>query len=73
MRTQDLTEIARQMIRMHGLRAQAVATMRAAEMQARGEAAEHDRWEAIQSVISELKQRRARKERSAWAAEDARS
>lgn len=62
MRTQDLTEIARQMIRMHGLRAQAVATMRAAEMQARGEAAEHDRWEAINSVISELKQRRVHRE-----------
>jgi hypothetical protein len=43
------------MIRLHGLRAQAVAMERAAEMRQQGDVAGFDRWQSIHAAISEFR------------------
>ena len=55
MRTVTPLGTARNMIRLHGLRAQAVAMERAAEMRQQGDAAGLDRWQSIHAAISELR------------------
>lgn len=52
----DAQETALKMIRLHGLRAQAVALERAAEMRQQGDAAGHDLWQQIHAGICELRQ-----------------
>ena len=44
------------MIRLHGLRAQAVALERAAELRQQGNVAAHDLWQQIHAAICELRQ-----------------
>ena len=44
------------MIRVYGLRAQAVALERAAELRQRGDLAAHDLWQQIHTAIRELRQ-----------------
>jgi hypothetical protein len=48
-------DIARMMIRRHGLRAQAVAVQHAAEMRLQGDAAGLDRWQRTHAAICELR------------------
>ena len=48
-------ETALNMIRLHGLRAQAIASERAAEMRQQGDAAGHDLWQQIHAAICELR------------------
>jgi hypothetical protein len=59
MRDQDIRRdaqaTAQSMIRLHGLRAQAVALERAAEMRHQGDVARHDLWQAIHAAICELR------------------
>ena len=55
MQQSDPREVARMMIERHGLRAQAVALERAAEMQTKGDTAEFDRWQSIHAAICELR------------------
>jgi hypothetical protein len=43
------------MIRLHGLRAQAVAQERAAELRHQGDVSGHDLWQQIHAVICELR------------------
>jgi hypothetical protein len=43
------------MIRMHGLRAQAVALERAAELRHQGDVAGQDLWQQIHAAICELR------------------
>jgi hypothetical protein len=61
MREQDIRRDAQatavSMIRLHGLRAQAVALQRAAEMRQRGDLASHDLWQQVHAAICELRQR----------------
>jgi hypothetical protein len=47
-------ETALNTIRLHGLRAQAAATERAAEMRQQGDVAGHDLWQQINAAICEL-------------------
>ena len=63
---QDPIGVARLMIRRHGLRAGAVAAVRASEAQLGGAPAELDRWRSVQAAISEL--RRTASDRTAAAA-----
>jgi hypothetical protein len=62
MHAQDIRRNAREtalmMIRLHGMRAQAIASQRAAEMRQQGDAAGHDLWQQIQTAICELRQAR---------------
>ena len=51
----DAQETALKMINLHGLRAQAVALERAAEMRQQGDAAGHDLWHQIHAAICELR------------------
>ncbi len=55
MKTATTVGTARNMIRLHGLRAQAVAMERAAEMRQQGDVAGFDRWQSIHAAISELR------------------
>jgi len=59
MREQDVRrnaqETALSMIRLHGLRAQAVALERVAEMRQQGDAAGLDRWQQVHAAICELR------------------
>ena len=59
MREQDIRREAQgaalSMIRLHGLRAQAVALERAAELRQRGDVAAHDLWQQIHAAIRELR------------------
>ncbi len=55
MPTANLTDVAHAMIRRHGLRAGAVALERAAETRIGGGTAEHERWQAVHTLICELK------------------
>ena len=48
-------ETARMMVRLHGLRAQAIAQERAAEMRQQGDTAGLDHWEQIHAAICELR------------------
>lgn len=52
---QDAQETALAMIRLHGLRAQAVAQERAAELRQQGNVAGYDRWQQIHTAICELR------------------
>lgn len=51
MREADTVEIARRMIRMHGLRAQAVALERVEEQRLAGNTQGLDRWQAVHAAI----------------------
>jgi hypothetical protein len=51
----DAQETALKMIRLHGLRAQAIALERAAEMRQQGNVAGHDQWQHIHAAICELR------------------
>ena len=53
---QDVRATALSMIRMHGLRAQAIASERAAEMRQQGDIAGIDRWQQVHVAICELRQ-----------------
>jgi hypothetical protein len=59
MREQDLRRDAQttalSMIRMHGLRAQAVALERAAELRQQGDVSGYDLWQQIHAAICELR------------------
>lgn len=48
-------DTALSMIRLHGLRAQAVALERTAELRQQGDVAGHDLWQQIHSAICELR------------------
>jgi hypothetical protein len=66
----SVLDIARMMIRRHGLRAQAVAMEHAAEMRLQGDAAGLDRWQRTHAAICEL--RRTAMSRQ-WASQQATS
>jgi hypothetical protein len=51
----EAQERALSMIRLHGLRAQAVALERVAELRQQGDVAGHDRWQQIHAAICELR------------------
>ena len=51
----DAQATAMSMIRLHGLRAQAVALERAAELRQQGDVAGHDLWQQIHAAICELR------------------
>jgi hypothetical protein len=56
MRHQNAKETAQMMLRLHGLRAQAIAQQHAAEMRQQGNAAGLDRWQQIHTAICEMRQ-----------------
>jgi len=60
MREQDVRRDAQatalSMIRMHGLRAQAVALERSAELRQQGDVAGFDLWQQVHAAIRELRQ-----------------
>jgi predicted transposase YdaD len=56
MRHQDAKETAQMMLRLHGLRAQAIAQERAAEMRQQGDAKGLDHWQQIHMAICEMRQ-----------------
>ena len=66
MREQDIRRDAQatalSMIRLHGLRAQAVALERAAEMRQQGDVAQYDLWQQIHAAICELRRTAPAKE-----------
>ena len=51
----DAQEKALKMIRLHGLRAQAIALQHAAEMRHQGDTAGLDQWQQIHAAICELR------------------
>jgi hypothetical protein len=51
----DAQETALKMIRLHGLRAQAVALERAAELRQQHDPAGHYQWQQIHAAICELR------------------
>jgi len=55
MHAEPALETARKMIRLHGLRAQAIALEHTAEMRQQGDAAGLDHWQAIHAAICELR------------------
>ena len=55
MQPQPALETARKMIRLHGLRAQAIALEHSAEMRQQGDAAGLDHWQAVHAAICELR------------------
>ncbi len=61
MRHQNAQETAQMMIRLYGLRAQAIAHERAAEMRQQGDTAGLDHWEQIHTAICGMR-RPARQE-----------
>ncbi|MGE0222852.1 MAG: hypothetical protein AB7F35_20555 [Acetobacteraceae bacterium] len=62
MQASEALETARSMIRLHGLRAQAIAEERVAEMRQQGDTAGLERWQQVHGAIREL--RRTLHERS---------
>ncbi len=54
---QDVQSTALSMIRLHGLRAQAVALERAAELRQQGDLARYDLWQQVHAAICELRQK----------------
>jgi hypothetical protein len=56
MQDYDSQQTAKAMIQLHGLRAQAIARERAAEMRQQGDTAGMERWEAVHTAICELRQ-----------------
>ena len=55
MQIEETKQIALSLIERYGMRAQAVASERAAELQNAGDAAGFDKWRLIQDLISELR------------------
>ncbi len=59
MRVQEVQQVAQEtalsMIKMHGLRAQAVALERAAELRQQGDVSGYDRWQQVHAAICELR------------------
>jgi len=55
MQTEDARQMALSLIQRYGLRAQAVANERAAEMQSAGDAAGFDKWREVHDLIWELR------------------
>ena len=53
---QDARATALSMIRLYGLRAQAIASERAAEMRQKGDTVGLDRWQQVHVAICELRQ-----------------
>lgn len=51
----DSKQIARNIMSVHGLRAQAVVHERAAESRAQGDTAGLERWQAVEAAIAELR------------------
>jgi hypothetical protein len=51
----DAQATALSMIKLHGLRAQAVAQERAAELRQQGDVAGHDLWQQVYAAICELR------------------
>jgi hypothetical protein len=51
----DAQETALKMLRLHGLRAQAIALERAAEMRQQANVAGYDQWQQIHAAICELR------------------
>jgi hypothetical protein len=49
-------QLARALIQRYGMRAQAVASERASELRLKGDTEEYDRWQQVQTLISELRQ-----------------
>jgi uncharacterized membrane-anchored protein len=58
-------QIARDMMSLHGLRAQAIAQERLVESRIQGDAAGMERWQAVGMAIAELRQPTFRQRRSA--------
>ena len=52
---QNAKETAQMMIRLHGLRAQAIAQERTSEMRQQGDAAGLDHWQQVHAAICELR------------------
>ena len=55
MSQENARETAQMMIRLHGLRAQAIAQERTAEMRQQGDTAGFDHWQQIHAAICELR------------------
>jgi hypothetical protein len=55
MSQQNARDTAQMMLRLHGLRAQAIAQERTAEMRQQGDAAGFDHWQQIHAAICELR------------------
>lgn len=55
MRHQDTKQTAQMMLRLHGLRAQAIAQERAAEMRLQGDTEGLDHWQQIHTAICEMR------------------
>ncbi len=55
MRHQNAKDTAQMMIRLHGLRAQAIAQEHAAEMRHQGDTAGLDHWQQIHAAICEMR------------------
>jgi hypothetical protein len=51
----DAQETALSMIKLHGLRAQAIAMERAAELRQQGDVSGFDRWQQVHAAICELR------------------
>ena len=62
--TEDATTVARMMIQHHGLRAQAIALERAAEMRQHSDTAGLDRWNQVHAAICELRRTMPAQERA---------
>jgi hypothetical protein len=63
-------EMARMMIRRHGLRAQAVALEHIAEMRQQGDTAGLDLWQQTHTAIAELRRTAGLRQAAALAAAD---
>ena len=57
-------DTAMKMIRLHGLRAQAIASERAAEKRQQGDQAGHAQWQQIHTAIRELRRTAPQESRS---------
>lgn len=55
MQIEETKQIALSLIERYGIRAQAVASERAAELQNAGDTAGLDKWRQVQDLISELR------------------
>lgn len=55
MQIEETKQIALSLIERYGMRAQAVASERAAELQNAGDTAGFDKWRQVQDLISELR------------------
>lgn len=69
MREADTVEIARRMVRLHGLRAQAIALERTEEVRLTGDSQALDRWQAVYAAICD--QRRGPRASAGLGAEEA--